>query len=66
MRYRPFGATGAAISTLTLSLGVENLARGVAAELAPLMDKGMPVKAAKGTMPGCTITLSYEPPGAAR
>ncbi len=31
MRYRPFGATGAAISTLTLSLGVENLARGVAA-----------------------------------
>ena len=31
MRYRPFGATGAAISTLTLSLGIENLARGVAA-----------------------------------
>ena len=31
MRYRPFGATGAAISTLTLSLGVENLARGIAA-----------------------------------
>lgn len=31
MRYRPFGASGAAISTLTLSLGVENLARGVAA-----------------------------------
>lgn len=31
MRYRPFGASGAAISTLTLSLGVENLSRGVAA-----------------------------------
>lgn len=31
MRYRPFGASGAAISTLTLSLGVDNLARGVAA-----------------------------------
>ena len=31
MRYRPFGATGAAISTLTLSLGIDNLARGVAA-----------------------------------
>ena len=30
MRYRPFGASGAAISTLTLSLGVDNLARGVA------------------------------------
>ncbi|MGV3580596.1 oxidoreductase [Brevundimonas sp.] len=29
MRYRPFGASGAAISTLTLSLGVTNLARGV-------------------------------------
>lgn len=31
MRYRPFGATGAAISTLTLSLGVNSLARGIAA-----------------------------------
>ncbi|MFC5344567.1 oxidoreductase [Brevundimonas staleyi] len=31
MRYRPFGASGAAISTLTLSLGVNSLARGVAA-----------------------------------
>lgn len=31
MRYRPFGASGAAISTLTLSLGVTSLARGVAA-----------------------------------
>ena len=30
MRYRPFGASGAAISTLTLSLGVNSLARGVA------------------------------------
>lgn len=29
MRYRPFGASGAAISTLTLSLGVETLGRGV-------------------------------------
>lgn len=29
MRYRPFGASGAAISTLTLSLGVDSLARGV-------------------------------------
>lgn len=31
MRYRPFGASGAAISTLTLSLGVETLGRGVSA-----------------------------------
>ncbi len=31
MRYRPFGASGAAISTLTLSLGLGNLGRGVAA-----------------------------------
>jgi aryl-alcohol dehydrogenase-like predicted oxidoreductase len=31
MRYRPFGASGAAISTLTLSLGVDSLARGVTA-----------------------------------
>ncbi len=30
MRYRPFGASGAAISTLTLSLGVDTLSRGVA------------------------------------
>lgn len=29
MRYRPFGASGAAISTLTLSLGVDTLGRGV-------------------------------------
>ena len=29
MRYRPFGASGAAISTLTLSLGVDTLSRGV-------------------------------------
>lgn len=29
MRYRPFGASGAAISTLTLSLGLDSLARGV-------------------------------------
>lgn len=29
MRYRPFGASGAAISTLTLSLGVDSLSRGV-------------------------------------
>lgn len=29
MRYRPFGASGAAISTLTLSLGVATLGRGV-------------------------------------
>jgi len=28
MRYRPFGASGAAISTLTLSLGHDSLARG--------------------------------------
>jgi len=28
MRYRPFGASGAAISTLTLSLGFDSLARG--------------------------------------
>ena len=28
MRYRPFGASGAAISTLTLSLGLDSLARG--------------------------------------
>ncbi len=31
MRYRPFGASGAAISTLTLSLGVDCLDRGVGA-----------------------------------
>lgn len=31
MRYRPFGASGAAISNLTLSLGLDSLARGVAA-----------------------------------
>jgi aryl-alcohol dehydrogenase-like predicted oxidoreductase len=31
MRYRPFGPTGAAISTLTLSLGVDTLSRGVEA-----------------------------------
>lgn len=31
MRYRPFGASGAAISTLTLSLGVESLQRGAEA-----------------------------------
>ncbi len=31
MRYRPFGASGAAISTLTLSLGVDLLARGITA-----------------------------------
>ena len=31
MRYRPFGATGATISTLTLSLGVDSLSRGVEA-----------------------------------
>ena len=31
MRYRPFGASGAAISTLTLSLGASSLARGVEA-----------------------------------
>ena len=30
MRYRPFGASGAAISAVTLSLGVDSLARGVA------------------------------------
>lgn len=30
MRYRPFGASGAAISTLTLSLGVDSLSRGAA------------------------------------
>ncbi|AQR61088.1 oxidoreductase [Brevundimonas sp. LM2] len=29
MRYRPFGASGAAISTLTLSLGIDSLTRGV-------------------------------------
>lgn len=29
MRYRPFGASGAAVSTLTLSLGIDALARGV-------------------------------------
>lgn len=29
MRYRPFGVSGAAISTLTLSLGVDALSRGV-------------------------------------
>lgn len=29
MRYRPFGASGAAISTLTLSLGVDSLSRGI-------------------------------------
>jgi aryl-alcohol dehydrogenase-like predicted oxidoreductase len=29
MRYRPFGATGAAISTLTLSLGGDSLSKGV-------------------------------------
>jgi len=29
MRYRPFGASGAAISTLTLSLGIDSLSRGV-------------------------------------
>ncbi|CAL1692843.1 hypothetical protein MMB232_03026 [Brevundimonas subvibrioides] len=29
MRYRPFGASGAAISTLTLSLGLDSLTRGV-------------------------------------
>ena len=29
MRYRPFGASGAAISTLTLNLGVDALSRGV-------------------------------------
>jgi len=28
MRYRPFGASGAAISTLTLSLGIDSLTRG--------------------------------------
>nr|WP_314431466.1 aldo/keto reductase [uncultured Brevundimonas sp.] len=28
MRYRPFGASGAAVSNLTLSLGVETLSRG--------------------------------------
>ena len=28
MRYRPFGATGAAVSSLTLSLGAEATARG--------------------------------------
>lgn len=31
MRYRPFGATGAAVSNLTLSLGPDSLARGRAA-----------------------------------
>ncbi|WP_428151916.1 oxidoreductase [Brevundimonas sp.] len=31
MRYRPFGVSGAAISTLTLNLGVEALSRGAAA-----------------------------------
>lgn len=31
MRYRPFGASGAAISTLTLSVGLDSLSRGVAA-----------------------------------
>ena len=31
MRYRPFGASGAAISTLTLSLGLDSLTRGVRA-----------------------------------
>ncbi len=31
MRYRPFGGTGAAVSNLTLSLGVEALGRGRAA-----------------------------------
>lgn len=31
MRYRPFGTSGAAISNLTLSLSVDNLARGPAA-----------------------------------
>lgn len=31
MRYRPFGATGAAISNLTLSLGIDTLGRGAAA-----------------------------------
>ncbi len=30
MRYRPFGASGAAISNLTLSLGVDSLSRGAA------------------------------------
>lgn len=29
MRYRPFGVSGAAISTLTLNLGVDSLSRGV-------------------------------------
>lgn len=55
-----------AIAVMWGSRPLGYLPRGVAAELAPLMDKGMPVKAAKGTMPGCTITLSYEPPDAAR
>ncbi|MDP3403550.1 MAG: aldo/keto reductase [Brevundimonas sp.] len=31
MRYRPFGASGAAISALTLSLGIDCLGRGLAA-----------------------------------
>ena len=31
MRYRPFGATGAAISNLTLNLGVDSLSRGIEA-----------------------------------
>ena len=29
MRYRPFGVSGAAISTLTLNLGVDSLSRGI-------------------------------------
>jgi len=28
MRYRPFGPTGAAVSAVTLSLGIDNIARG--------------------------------------
>ena len=28
MRYRPFGRTGASVSNLTLSLGIEALSRG--------------------------------------
>ena len=38
------------------------LAKEKAAELAPLMDRGMQIRAEKGTLTGCTITLHYEVP----
>jgi len=38
------------------------LPRGLAEELAPLMDRGMPIKAAKAAIAGCTITITYEVP----